>query len=235
MEEEISKSAKTRFITWLAAGCILPAIIVAGVADAPRGPAAPKPIRVACVGDSLTSGYQMEKPERDAYPAQLGRLLGSRYEVRAFAEPGRTALRKARLPLWKEPVFADAQAWQPNVVVICLGTNDSWPDIWKELKGDFIPDLTDMVKLFAGLPSHPKTVLCLPTPLFIDNGEVQKRILADEVLPAIRTVAHQTGSALVDWRAPLQHQPALFMPDKVHPMPAAAAIMAAAVARIVDS
>ena len=191
---------------------------------------AKRPIRVACVGDSLTSGFKMDKPEQDAYPAQLARLLGKGFDVRAFAVPGRTALRKSNLPLWKEQVFADAQAWQPDIVVICLGTNDCWPDTWQVLKSDFAGDFRDMVTLFANLPSKPQRWLCLPPPLFIDNGEVQKNILTNEVMPAIRAVAKETGSGLIDWHTTLQDRVELFMPDKVHPLPTGAAVMAQMVA-----
>lgn len=193
-------------------------------------PAAPLPIRVACVGDSLTSGFKMDKPQQDAYPAQLGRLLGEAYAVRGFAEPGRAALRKANLTLWKEPVFADAQAWRPQVVVICLGSNDCWPAIWQEHKAEFAGDLRDMVTLFANLPSKPHVYLCLPAPMFIDN-EVQKSILADEVMPAIRGVAKDTGSGLIDFYTPLLSKVDLFQSDKVHPLPTGAAVMAGLVAK----
>ena len=199
-----------------------------------RDPAAPRPIRVACVGDSLTSGFKMEKPEQDAYPAQLGRLLGPGYAVRGFAEPGRTALRKANLALWKEPVFADAQAWRPDMVVICLGSNDCWPAIWQEHKAEFAGDLRDMATIFANLPSKPRVWLCLPDPMFIDN-EVQKAILADEVMPAIRGVAKDTGSGLIDFYTPLLGKADLFQSDKVHPLPSGAAAMAGLVAEQVKA
>lgn len=188
------------------------------------------PIKVACVGDSLTSGFKMTDPEKDAYPAQLGRMLGAGYVVKGFAVPGRTALRKANIPLWKEQLFQDAQDWHPDIVVICLGTNDCWPAIWQELKGDFSGDLRDMVKLFIALPSKPATFLCLPPPLFIANGEVQKKILADEVIPAIRQVATDTGSGIIDWDTTMRDKEALFMDDKVHPLPGGATEMARLVA-----
>ncbi len=196
----------------------------------PTAPAAGRPLRLACVGDSLTSGFKMEKPAQDAYPAQLARLLEPGYTVRAFAVPGRTALKKAELALWKEQVFADAQAWQPDVVVLCLGSNDSWPAIWHTLGGDFAGDLRAMVAQFAGLPSHPRIWLCVPTPFFCDHIEVQQRIMTQEVNPAIRKVARETGSGLIDLYAPLAGRVDLFMDDKVHPQPSAAAVMAQTVA-----
>ena len=189
-----------------------------------------KPVWVACVGDSLTSGYKMVKPEINAYPAQLGKLLGDGYEVKGFAEPGRTALQKAERPLWKEKVFADAQAWNPDMVVICLGTNDSWPAIWAKLSGEFDGDLRAMIDTFAKLPSHPKIWLCVPTPLYLDTIPVQQKIMIDEVNPTIRKVAKETGCKLIDFYTPLLGKADLFQADKVHPLPTAGAVMAQIVA-----
>ncbi len=189
----------------------------------------PRPTRVACVGDSLTSGFKMEFPARDGYPGQLGRLLGPAYEVRPFAVPGRCALKSAGLPLWKEAVFGDATAWNPEIVFICLGANDCWPTIWQELGASFESDLADMVRHFQSLPSHPRVYLTPPTPMFIDpeKNAVQLGILANEVVPQVRKVAEETGCFLFDWNTPLQNRADLFMEgDGVHPTPEGAAAMA---------
>jgi acyl-CoA thioesterase-1 len=186
----------------------------------------PRPVRVACVGDSLTSGFKMEHPGRDGYPARLGRILGDGFEVRPFAVPGRTALRDAGLPLWKEPCFETAQAWNPEIVVLCLGANDCWPAIWQEHGARFPKDLADMVRLFQGLPSRPRVFLAPPTPMFIDPGRnaVQLRILSEEVVPLVRAVAEETGCVFLDWHTPLRGRAGLFLEgDGVHPTPEGAA------------
>ena len=38
-----------------------------------------KPIKVACVGNSITYGYLLENRTQDAYPAVLQRDLGKNY------------------------------------------------------------------------------------------------------------------------------------------------------------
>src|SRR5688572_13260471 len=89
------------------------------------------PIRVACVGDSITYGYGIKDRERDSYPAQLGALLGSKWDVRNFGVNGATALKKGTRPYSGLQAYQDALAFEPDIVVIKLGTNDtnakSWP------------------------------------------------------------------------------------------------------------
>ena len=53
------------------------------------------PIKIACVGDSLTDGSKSSGGMKGdtAYPAWLGRILGSGYDVRNFGAAGDTLLR----------------------------------------------------------------------------------------------------------------------------------------------
>lgn len=37
---------------------------------------ASRTIKVACIGDSITSGHKLDNPGRDAFPAQLQTMLG---------------------------------------------------------------------------------------------------------------------------------------------------------------
>ena len=41
-------------------------------------------IKVACIGDSITSGFTLLNPCRDSYPSLLQKMLGDGYEVRNF-------------------------------------------------------------------------------------------------------------------------------------------------------
>ena len=61
---------------------------------------AAEPIKVACVGDSITQGSGAQKGK--SYPAQLQGLLGEGYLVGNFGVSGRTLLKKGDFPYWKE-------------------------------------------------------------------------------------------------------------------------------------
>ncbi|HEX6984910.1 MAG TPA: GDSL-type esterase/lipase family protein, partial [Planctomycetaceae bacterium] len=71
------------------------------------------PIRVACVGDSITFGSGVEERERNSYPAVLGRLLGERYEVRNFGVSGATLQKRGDKPYWTLDAFKDVSAFNP--------------------------------------------------------------------------------------------------------------------------
>ena len=71
------------------------------------------PIRVACVGDSIT--------EITGYPSKLQSMLGENYTVGNFGATGSTVLLKSWKPYMNQPQFENAEAFQPNIVVIMLG------------------------------------------------------------------------------------------------------------------
>ena len=55
-------------------------------------------IRIACIGDSITFGASIKNRDRDCYPAQLGRMLGEKWQTRNFGVSGATLLKKGDLP-----------------------------------------------------------------------------------------------------------------------------------------
>lgn len=59
------------------------------------------PIRVACVGNSITFGSSIANRDKDSYPAVLGQMLGEGYEVRNFGFSGRVLLMDGDYPYMK--------------------------------------------------------------------------------------------------------------------------------------
>lgn len=198
-------------------------------AEPPQVSASPAPVRVACVGDSITFGAGAA-PEK-SYPSQLQALLGSGWQVGNFGVGGRTLLRKGDHPYWKEKAFLDAQKFQPNVVVIMLGTNDTKAPNWK-FHDEFHNDYRDLVNTFRALPGKPKIYVCRPCPVpapgnyGINEANVQREI------SIIDQLAREEGLQVIDIHAALQPHPELFV-DRVHPNTAGAAIMAATVAKAI--
>src|SRR6516164_7032395 len=91
-------------------------------------------VKVACIGDSITYGSGLSDRQNECYPAVLGLLLGDDYEVRNYGVSGATMLKSGDHPYWDTSAFSESSNWQPDIVIIMLGTNDSKP--WKWQYGD---------------------------------------------------------------------------------------------------
>lgn len=177
---------------------------------------AAEPVRVACVGDSITQGVGVQDLNKDSYPAKLQEILGKRWSVQNFGVGGRTMLRKAD-PFDHHPALKS----DPDIVIIALGTNDSKTPIWSAHKADFVADYVAMIKEFQALPSHPKIWAGLPVPAFPGNWGITENVIRDEVIPAIKEAAKITGISVIDLHTPLLENKAWF-PDTVHPNEAGA-------------
>jgi len=154
--------------------------------------AAAAPIKVSCVGDSITAeGGDM------TYSLQLGRLLGPAYAVSNRGKSGHTMLSTGLCGAgpggsWRHPCLpnkdipqcsGDCSYWgtdmmnatiadQPDIVTIMLGTNDAKGCNWfgdpngspSGAGTQFKADYLRMIKLFQALPSKPKVFVALPPP-----------------------------------------------------------------------
>lgn len=181
------------------------------------------PVKVACVGNSITYGAAIKNKLRDSYPAVLGQMLGRDYDVRNFGVSGTTLLRHGDMPYIKQPAYRAALDFQPNVVIIKLGTNDSKPQNWK-LKDDFRNDLIALVDTFRSLPSKPEIYLCYPCTAYRTEG-INETVIKEGVMPIIREVAEAKDIKLIDLHTPTAGKKEYF-PDTVHPNEEGAVILA---------
>lgn len=185
---------------------------------------AAEPIRVACIGDSITFGWGIDNREVNSYPAQLQTLLGSGYQVGNFGHSGATLARETERPYWSQPEFARAKAFKPDIVVIKLGTNDAHPARWDKIKDEFVPTFKELIAAFRALNEHPRVFVCLPVPSFDDR----KINIETGVIPLVRQACREADAPIIDLFNPLLDRAALF-PDKLHPNAAGAGLMAAIV------
>jgi len=193
-------------------------------AEASSGPEE-QPLRVACVGDSITDGYQMPDKEHNAYPLQLARLSGTGWEVRNFGVSGATLMCHGGFPYDQQPARAAALAWKPDVVVVALGTNDTKTENIATHPDDFIPSYRALVADFRAANPQVRIFLCLPPPAFTEAMGISDHVLQQEILPRIRQVAAEEKLPLIDLHSPLENDAALF-PDKIHPTAEGAARIA---------
>lgn len=180
--------------------------------------------KIACVGDSITFGAGVAAREKLNYPAQLGYLLGEDYEVRNFGVSGRTMLNKGDHPYTKEKAYQNSLSYQPDIVIIKLGTNDSKPQNWK-FKAEFSDDTKALVQSYTSLPNNPRVILCQPVPVVQDKWGITEKVTRNELAPLIRNVALELGTELIDLHTPMVNHKD-WIPDGVHPNAFGAEVMA---------
>lgn len=184
-------------------------------------------VRVACIGNSITFGAGIKNRSRDSYPSVLARMLGDSYWVKNFGVSARTMLNKGDHPYMNEPAYKNALAFNPNIVVIKLGTNDSKSFNWK-YKADFMKDAQTMIDAFKGLPSQPKIYLCYPSKAYLTGDGINDDIISKEIIPMIKKLAKKNDLSVIDLHTAMDGMPELF-PDRIHPNEKGAQVMAEAV------
>lgn len=187
-------------------------------------------IKVACVGNSITQGPGRENPE--SYPLQLQEILGEDYEVKNFGVSGRTLLKKGDYPYWDEPQFEEVIGFQPDILIIKLGTNDSKSQNW-QFKDEFVQDYIDLISTFKkSMPKKGKVYICIPVPVFKTNYGITEDILVNEMRPMLKQIAKKTKSKIINLYDPLLEHSDL-LPDGIHPNTEGLAIMASEVSKAV--
>ena len=171
------------------------------------------PIRLACIGASITHGSYAGRPV--CYATVVANALGKPWEVTNLGVSGATLLNNAAKPYTKLPQYAQALALKPDVATIALGTNDSKPSNW-EKKAGFEADYKALIAALR--QANPKVIIycCLPPPLETNKFGIDPANLKDEVIPLIRKVASDTGCHVINLYEALDGKPECFS-DHVHP------------------
>jgi len=185
-----------------------------------------RPQRIACLGDSITRGDSAGVGQ--SYPEQLGRMLGAGWEVRNYGVNGATLSRQGDVPYAEQEEVTAAIAWQPDVVVLLLGANDSKPQNWRG-SGHFSLEFEHMLKRLKEIPSQPVILLCEPIPVFGDGNYSITPARVGEIRILLRELAGQRGCRIVDLFSPLENQP-LLLRDLIHPNADGAEIIARQIA-----
>jgi acyl-CoA thioesterase-1 len=187
----------------------------------------PDVIRVACVGDSLT--------QSTAYPYDIWMLLGtSNYTVRNFGAGGTTVLLNSETPYMNTSVFQSALEFQPNIVIIMMGTNDAQPSL-EPYNASFVGDYVKLVNAFQTLTSKPKIWAVLPPPIFSNqSGRISPEYFKLTVIPFIEQAANETNLPIINVYSALANYSGYF-PDGEHPNSAAAKLIADEIYRVISS
>lgn len=186
-----------------------------------------RPIKIACVGNSITYGAFIPNREQNSYPAQLQAYLGNGYEVKNFGVSGRTLLHKGNYPYIQTEEYKESQLFQPDIVLIKLGTNDTKPENWK-YKDEFMDNYQDLIDTYRNLESHPRVILITPIRCFLPEGNtINGKIIENEVRPMVEELAWKNKLGIINlanlfgdkWEEYL-------LPDQLHPSSIGAGSMA---------
>ncbi len=184
-----------------------------------------KPIKVACIGNSITYGAGVADRENNAYPKQLQNMLGDQFKVQNFGISGRTLLNKGDLPYTESNEYQQALAYSADIAIIMLGTNDS--KIQNRIYlNEFIDDYKSLISSFKEQNNEARIILMLPPPSFVtDTTSIWDPIISKEIIPKIQEVAYDFNLELINLHHLFVNQSHL-LPDGVHPSSLGATIIA---------
>ncbi len=175
------------------------ALLVAAHAFASAGP---RLKHVAVLGDGAALGAG-PSARLDAWPDQMGRLLGPAYAVRSFVRQSSSADPKSTRFVGRTPEWEWLKEFDPDVVVLALGSADASNEEFPAANrfGEGIDSLIDSL---SALPRHPRIVICLPPPCAPTWSRAAiYRHHRVPVADALRGIAARRSLTLVDLDATL--------------------------------
>ena len=190
--------------------------------------------RVACVGDSTTYGTAMPNNMHNSYPAQLRRLLGEGYHVANFGVHGKTVQDTNDDSYRRTRQYALSLSYDPDIVVIMLGANDTKPQNWTTME-NFKDSYRHLVASYIDLEDRREIKLCTPASIYhmrgrsvgysfnIDGERLQ------EVCDFVKSFADEMELELIDIHEITSGHHDWYEPDGVHPNRKGAHAIAASV------
>jgi lysophospholipase L1-like esterase len=176
-----------------------------------------EPIKIACVGNSITYGYGVANREKNSYPKQLQYLLGNEYKVENFGNSGATLLQKGNKPYNNTNTYKEALAFNPDVVVVALGTNDSKLANRDLIAQNFEDDYKKLIDAFKAKNPKVRVLVNTVLPSFLEDSTlIWNTTIKEKINPLVKKVAVDTNSELVDLYPTFENEKRMF-PDKVHP------------------
>ena len=184
-----------------------------------------KTVRIACLGDSITEGAQVDAP---SYPARLQEMLGENFLVKNFGAGGATLWHGGKPNAFQQ--LPPVRDFAPHIAILAFGINDTRGrdvDYWDHFP-EFPADAKKLLEEILSLPGTPRILLCLPIANFADlPGMPEERkenvaerlprlVLVREKLREISVEFANRGVTLCDLHAVTENRPDVFAVDGVH-------------------
>ena len=187
-------------------------------------------LTVACIGDSITEGYGIERQCDNAYPALLDSILGPDYAVMNFGRSGTTMMRGGDYPYWTVKEMRNALNSRADIVVIKLGTNDCKAFQWDA--DEYETSYRALIDTLRSDGRNPRIYLCLPVPVMADKWTMSDSVIVNGVIPSVKRVAEDNRLSVIDLYTPFVGRMELFS-DSIHPTRQGALLMAETIARAI--
>ena len=183
---------------------------------------AEKPIfTVTCVGDSITEGYGTTGGYKgvNAFPYVLQTLLNNTgladFDVVNCGKSATTALKKGDRPYKDCAEYRTSLTTDPDVVILCLGANDSKVANWNAEQ--YWLDYYDLISEYLNLPSKP-TVYLFYTTYVADQSKTgcRREVIQNEIMPIQDEIAAELGLKIIDLNTLTKNNSKKYT-DGVHP------------------
>jgi len=185
-------------------------------------------VRIACIGDSITYGSRLKFRMWNCYPNILNGILHPDFVVCNFGVSGACAIANSDKPYTKEKTYKKSLKYQPDFVLLMLGTNDSKTQNWdlKRFKSDYMA----IIKKYKNLDSKPKIYLMPPIPGFESLWNIQCSVIENQLLPIVYEIAGEMDLDIIDSNSPFIDR-ANLTSDNIHPNNAGAKLLAKIVSK----
>ncbi|MBQ2862983.1 MAG: hypothetical protein IJE84_02295, partial [Clostridia bacterium] len=165
------------------------------------------PVKIACIGDSITYGYGIDEIDREvySYPAMLGAKLGDGYEVGNFGKsasyilPGDSEynLRDNKTLSYRDTQqYQDSIAFNPDIVIIMLGTNDVTSLVDAESEAVIEAELENIIRIYQELESVERVYVM--TSIFAPYSYTMAKLSDGPLQKLQQRAAADTGAEFVD-------------------------------------
>ncbi len=216
-------TAKTKIVTILIIALISATSLILMYQYNSQKKVASQIIRVACVGDSIT--------EWSSYPQNLQELLGDGYLVSNFGVAGSAVTKESDLPYMNQTAFEEAKDFQPDVVIIMLGTNDAKDFNYRYIY-NFLPDYQELVNSYDNLPDSQQIYLVTPPPIYNNTLGLENSNLEEGVIPNIEQAADNMNLPTIDVNSAMANHSEYFK-DGVHPNDDGAEVIANTISNVI--
>lgn len=165
---------------------------------------------VACVGDSFTSGFGLDSPESEAYPAVLSSLTGEfSFTTENYSAEMVTVNEESYLSFAMTKAYARSMKTEADIILFVMGANDA---IWTPEQTDLAEDFEKLLQAYLKLPQKPKVIVMTP-PRLVGTSKFD-----DEMAEVVRTetaVAKKLNLEVIDLFTFSEGMSA-YSSDKVH-------------------